>query len=386
MAIQRLLLRLTLGFLAAAALAAVAAVVSGSTAVLWRIVGTCIEASLATAVVLRLSRLVDDEDQRPAAMTGFAALLVCFALCLMATWLDLLGLRQNGKFVGSALLTAALGTVCTGALFMRTQPAWVSASRAIAIAAATTLVSGLLAIWTEQPKLGGATAAAGPLLILACVGLVAQSLRERPWRLVGSALAVAAAAIGVKQSTARIPSVELWNWYASLTATSIAIAHANLLLLLQLPRPWHMVRLLTIAFAASCAIGISLSAIGMGELAWQLMEEPVGRITAAAAILAACGTLGLVVRQKLGRRARPDSVKSVFTVMEVVCPRCCTKQSAPAGDSPCINCRMILSIQVREPRCNACGYCLFDLAEDVCPECGNTIPSRGQPIGATTPA
>lgn len=384
MAFQRLLLRLTLAFLAAAALAAVAAVVSGSTAVLWRIVGTCIEAALATAVVLRLSRLLDDEEQRPATIAGFASLLACFALCLMATWLDLLGIRETGKLVGSALLTAALGALGTGALALRTQEQWVRASRAIAIAAATTLLSALLAIWTEQDKLGAATVAAGPLAILAGAGIVAPGWRDRSWRVVGIALALAAAGIGVHQAFTIKPVESLWSWYASLTAASIAIIHANLLMLLQLPGRWHWVRVLTTSMAAGCAVGVSFSAFATYRFDWNIMDEPVGRITAATGILAACGTLGLVARQKLGRRNRPDSVKSVFTTMEVVCPRCCTKQTAPAGESPCINCRMILGVQIREPRCNACGYCVLDLKEDICPECGNILPERGRPLHSPT--
>ncbi len=384
MPLQRALLRLMLAFLAAAAFAAVIAVISGSTTVLWRIVFTCIEAALASAVVVRLSRFTEKEELRPAAITGFASLLACFGFLLMATWLDLLGTLQQGRLLGSGFATGGLGAVATAALAMRARDQWSVAARAIAIASAATLTATLLATWTDQPKLGAATLAAGPLLHIAGAGLVGRSRTDRPWRFLGVALALAAAGLGAVEAFNPRPNSNHWDWYASLTAASLAVIHANLLMLLQVPRPWNLVRMATIGAAAGCTMGVAFSAFESANLGRILLESALGRVTAAAGILAACGTLGLVARQRLGRRTGPDSVKSVFTTMEVVCPRCCTRQTAPSGDSPCIGCRMVLSVQVREPRCPACGYCLLDLEEDTCPECGHSIPTRGQPLAIAT--
>lgn len=51
------------------------------------------------------------------------------------------------------------------------------------------------------------------------------------------------------------------------------------------------------------------------------------------------------------------------------CPRCRTEQSLATGLQRCRACRLAMIIEIEEPRC-PCGYLLFRLEGDRCPECG----------------
>jgi rRNA maturation protein Nop10 len=57
----------------------------------------------------------------------------------------------------------------------------------------------------------------------------------------------------------------------------------------------------------------------------------------------------------------------------LLCPRCGKKQQVPVGQSECSGCRLRIRVQIEEPRCAQCGYLLYGLTSDRCPECGTAI-------------
>lgn len=58
--------------------------------------------------------------------------------------------------------------------------------------------------------------------------------------------------------------------------------------------------------------------------------------------------------------------------LRMLCPKCETDQTLPAGLRRCAKCRLALLIEVEEPRCE-CGYLTYQLAGTTCPECGRSI-------------
>jgi len=55
------------------------------------------------------------------------------------------------------------------------------------------------------------------------------------------------------------------------------------------------------------------------------------------------------------------------------CPRCGTHVAALSNrDTRCPSCRLKIRVEIEEPRC-ACGYLLYQLEGDTCPECGRAI-------------
>jgi hypothetical protein len=380
MPLQRSLLRLILILLAAAAAAAIAAVFTGSTTILWRVVLTCAEAAVACAVIMRLSRFLERPAQRPAAVAGFASLLLSFGLALFCTWIDLLGFGDVGRLLGAAFAIAGFGWLGTAGLAMRERADRRLAGDVLAIVSGATLGVVLAAIWTEWSLLGRLAAAAGPPLIVGPLCLIGEAGWRRPWRFVGVALAVAAAAIGVQQAARARPDDAPWQWYTALCAALAAVTLSNLLMLARLSGGWWWLRAATIVSAFGAAAGITVSALSERTLSWAVFDQTIGRFTAAAGILAACGTLATVARQRLSRRFVVDAAGSSFDSVRLACPRCGRAQLAPVGESPCVGCRLLLSVRVSEPRCASCGYSLLDLRDDRCPECGHAIPARGVAI------
>lgn len=58
--------------------------------------------------------------------------------------------------------------------------------------------------------------------------------------------------------------------------------------------------------------------------------------------------------------------------IELECPKCREMQEVSVGTQRCRNCRAWLTVDVEEPRCE-CGYLLYQLSGDYCPECGALI-------------
>jgi len=54
------------------------------------------------------------------------------------------------------------------------------------------------------------------------------------------------------------------------------------------------------------------------------------------------------------------------------CPKCAARQELSCGNVRCSNCKASIFIEIEESRCE-CGYLLYQLQGDVCPECGRMI-------------
>jgi hypothetical protein len=126
------------------------------------------------------------------------------------------------------------------------------------------------------------------------------------------------------------------------------------------------------------AANVVVFAAAIISLLWGTWWMPYGEVVSVIAsfwglgTLAAMGTVWALVRMQAKKRPTTDSV-SAGTRLRLTCPHCATEQELPAGLVRCGSCRQALLIEVEEPRC-ACGYLLFRLEGDRCPECGRTIP------------
>jgi len=58
------------------------------------------------------------------------------------------------------------------------------------------------------------------------------------------------------------------------------------------------------------------------------------------------------------------------------CPRCDHEITARSNrETRCEHCRLRVRVEVKEPRCD-CGYLLYQLESDTCPECGKPVSSE----------
>jgi hypothetical protein len=175
---------------------------------------------------------------------------------------------------------------------------------------------------------------------------------------------------------------EPWSWsdavqWADVIAKSgftfafaaVLASLIGLLSLLRLDRPpFRSIRTATFSTATVLFL-MSVLAI------WaEIDDQWMGKTIAVLSILATCGTivtpvLGLIehLQRRGSRESIPTSVK-----IDLTCPRCRTSQTLPAGTARCIKCGLRIDIDVEEPRCE-CGYLLYQLQAEKCPECGHVI-------------
>jgi MFS family permease len=63
------------------------------------------------------------------------------------------------------------------------------------------------------------------------------------------------------------------------------------------------------------------------------------------------------------------------------CPKCSERQTHRPGVLKCVSCGTGLFLEIEEPRCE-CGYLLYQLTGNTCPECGRAVArSRGDDAG-----
>ncbi len=105
----------------------------------------------------------------------------------------------------------------------------------------------------------------------------------------------------------------------------------------------------------------------------------VGPIIGALVLLTLFGTVMVVVVSSIEKSAAADEHEVDIehrTPVTVTCPRCQESTSIRSNtDSACESCGMRIRVNITEPRCD-CGYLLYNLPGEVCPECGKPIPSE----------
>jgi hypothetical protein len=166
--------------------------------------------------------------------------------------------------------------------------------------------------------------------------------------------------------------VQLATVGATLTIPALALLFVGQLLAMETQRP------VLSAARRVIAANVVVFAVAMMTLLWTRWWRPYDDVVGVVSTiwglgtLLAMGALGTLVRKKSKKRPTTDSV-SPQTRLRLTCPRCEAEQELPAGLARCGSCRQALLIEVEEPRCE-CGYLLFRLEGDRCPECGRTIP------------
>jgi hypothetical protein len=153
---------------------------------------------------------------------------------------------------------------------------------------------------------------------------------------------------------------------------------AALVGLLSLPRfdqrPPSIVRWSTVGVSAALGLQIFCMIWWFDWIEHYIDEEVLARGMGVLCILTACGSVITPILWKVQAMRRAGSVESVPLKVKIgiECPRCHAKQSLMTGPARCTECGLRITIDVEEPRC-VCGYLLYHLASDQCPECGREI-------------
>lgn len=92
--------------------------------------------------------------------------------------------------------------------------------------------------------------------------------------------------------------------------------------------------------------------------------------------LAGFGLTIVMVVMSFVVRARNKNTHETMSerfMVEVICPRCDTNNKIKIGTGKCSKCLLRIRVEIEEPHCE-CGYAIYRLASDRCPECGREIP------------
>lgn len=187
-----------------------------------------------------------------------------------------------------------------------------------------------------------------------------------------------------------------WSW--AITDAIMRAATGLLIVALALMQRLALVPLRPAAFVGRVAqragliggavlAGMLLVVLVFGDPPRWLDEMLYVRFMGAVGVFAAGGTLASgVVRLIEGKPDNDESgVLGAGVPVRLGCPRCGSPVDARANrETRCGACRLRVRVEVEEPRCQ-CGYLLYRLPGDTCPECGRAIPPEDRwspPAGA----
>lgn len=220
--------------------------------------------------------------------------------------------------------------------------------------------------WLEMRVLG-TTASIGAASILAMASAVAwETRRWRPIGLVGMILpgvALLLLLVLIWDFAPRTPRAVYERFTGSTCIVAVATAHVALLALARLHRGYEWVRTVTVTVIGALAVILILTIIVEPN------DDDLGRIIGSLAIIDVCGSVAVPVLHRVSAISSREQVRTTNLEVTVICPRCETSRKLPVGRSRCA-CGLRFLIEVEEEHCPRCGYALYKLTSNACPECG----------------
>jgi hypothetical protein len=383
MRLRKLFLRIMLWSLAAAATGGVLAVLFGGGDLIWRVIGTGTVLAVASGLMLPASGMVDREQTRSAGLVGMAAVIVEFLLSLIVIW-DIPLLLVGRGYEEPLLLTLlhfGLGAVVV-VFFLRLRHARQAATAWLpgVLLTVATFCLAMIADWMQEPwevrtnwwGTTGALAATGALTVACLITLPPTDWRN--WRWGGVLASIVACVLWTGEVWIGSGSdIGLVIFCGALSLAAI-LAYTNLALLCPLKEGQTWLRTGTIGALAVAAVLIDLFVINEEVFHSMFLDGSLlARGAGAASIVSACGTLALLVLARLNRNIDYESFSTAPVQITVICPRCRKKHTLPLGQTACPTCELRIHTRIEEPRCPNCGYLLYGLKSDRCPECGTQV-------------
>ena len=374
----------SLGF---AALTGVGAILLQGGDLTWRVVGTGLVTAAAAGLLMACSKMMDREQTRSAGLLGMCGVVAEFVMAMLMIWEAIqapFGVYMERR-VGLTMLHVGLCLPVAVVLLQQIQ--WERTrclARVGAVLCAIVLALLLVGVWNPARgrqfdynwwESAGAVSIYGLLVVLCLVD--AGTPRWRRWRSIGLVAAGVASGMWLCDIWIGAGSDPGFVIFVTLTCAAAVIAHASLASLCPLTAGQRWMLWGTVAAATLTAGLVDLVTAGdrllhLGRNETSILWRGIG----ASGILAGCGTLALVVLAALNRRIDYEPGSKEMLSLFLACPRCGKKQNVAIGEASCVACDLRISTRIEEPRCRKCGYLLYKLTSDRCPECGETVGSR----------
>ena len=173
---------------------------------------------------------------------------------------------------------------------------------------------------------------------------------------------------------------EDYFWKSAFITLIIGVAATHWLMILPLNLPLFWFRIIKRTALIAAAAVVLIITIGIINDGFWYLDELFVRILSIAAIIAAGSTIATGAIAIFAPKPGEDEQPSYDTTLpiQLTCPRCSTSIKAQSNkDSRCPSCKLKVRVEIKEPRCT-CGYLLYQLNSQTCPECGKPIPTSEQ--------
>jgi len=302
-----------------------------------RVIETGVSCAIATAVILPFSTRADRIGSRLEGLAGMTFIMLMFATSLALIWglFERIGNSDLEWKVWWTLLWVA-ATCLPAALKIRllqSNAHWIAGVFGIALSM-TVLILFLLGTWHPKNddfdnvfiRSGLVISATGLVATLAMFGAGVRP--RRYWRWIGVvAAATACTRILLEIWRENYNDATEWVQVAALCLAA-AIAHLVVCLLIPLTPLQRWIRIVTCLSAFTAAASVAtMSWAKAHDKTWSNLD----RSTAAAGILACCGTLSLLVLARFNRGLDRKPVLTQIREMTLVCPGCRSHENGFIG-------------------------------------------------------
>jgi hypothetical protein len=385
---RRVLLLVMLLALAGCAALGMFALVAWSGEIIWKLVWTALSTAVATGMLLPLSLLVERPRVKAGGLCGMLTVIVCWLMLMVMIWGGGIVGWNDDLFWRAFILfwsTLLVGVPLMGALLVVSFPWARVAVWTFAAISAGAYALYILALLLPRENSWGMSAFSWKFWVtgwcVQSIGAVASMLLvnigcgdRRYFRWAGVVCCAVSLAIGIAGVWLEHSDSPLMGRIMALALiAAVAMAHINLLLMARLKPSQRWLKWGTMAFVLVAGASAFIAVLLFSDLN-NIEDVMLMRLAAASTIAGGCGSLALIVLSLFNRNPEhAPRVATEFKEMTIFCPSCSTKQSVPLGDSTCRVCSLQISIKVMEPRCAGCGYLLYRIESDRCPECGSPI-------------
>jgi hypothetical protein len=346
MTVRNVLLRIVFGSLALAAGFGAAGVIFAGHDTLGRIAGTCAATAVGALLVFGSSSLLEREETWPPGALSLVLFVGEYLLTLGLIW-EVFGQaeEQAGLTALFLALTGFPALVFVGTL--RRSATLVGARVGLAACAVSFL---LLMIGTWGPGWGtrnfehnrwfDVSGSLATFAFLAVLALIGAGRDRRQWRWAG--VAAAAAAFSMATYAILLDIRQTSSLFVCFVSVAVVVAHANTMVRVPLASNQRWLLWATLGAAFTTAGFVDLGSI---TRPWE--QDMLGRLAGAAAIMAGCGTLGLLVLARVNRRVEmPEFSWADVRQVTLVCPRCRRKQTIAIESGTCGACGLGIAVRL----------------------------------------
>ncbi len=159
----------------------------------------------------------------------------------------------------------------------------------------------------------------------------------------------------------------------------LAFSHTGVFRAIPARSALRVIKILTMVSAWLFAVPIGVVLL-FADVLWQSFSNGIFLFLPFIWLFLLAAVVGTIVVpiatiSRANRRELPAESVGSKVEIQLACPKCGHRQCLRTGNVNCGKCGAGIFIEIDEPRCT-CGYLLYQLMSNKCPECGLAIPAE----------